>query len=604
MTPREYAEKVKTKFGPLLEKTPPSKLFLRDKVIFYVGGDLELASSSTRAKMDFLRKKGATVLPTYDPDVVTHIVIDKRAKGSTLKALKLNSLDEIPDYIPTVTWDWVTPGHAPVEHEFMFSAFADRMDSDSRKASANRNGRGKGKAVAAPQPASFAGDEFSRIEDFTATEHKVALEDAPEFQLNSDAHTTSSKAVLPSGFTRHDAANDPLAEFYAQAKKDIDTEWINSSERESEGGSPPPEKGIRKPAFTCDQKGVNVGQCVNQDIVDKLTELMELHQSKLSKDDRWRAFNQIASGLSLRLIRLSPAIRAIKNYPTRIQSFSEAKAIKDVGEKTARKITEIIETGALKRIEYENTDDVRAMAIFKEIYGVGLNTAHNWYAAGCRTLEDIKQRKGGIQVTYVQEIGLKYYDDINQRIPRSEVTEIWNMIRPIALEIDPRLFIQIMGSYRRGKDTCGDIDILITRPIDDGKTHQGVLRRLLKELHLHGILTEDLAVPDFNSLEGTYRGLCRRDEASIRRRIDILVVEYENRGAALMYYTFNRAIRYKAGKMGYSLSQRGLFKNVIRDNNDRRRKLTAGVKIASETEEEIFRILEVPWQEPHERVRH
>lgn len=28
-----------------------------------------------------------------------------------------------------------------------------------------------------------------------------------------------------------------------------------------------------------------------------------------------------------------------------------------------------------------------------------------------------------------------------------------------------------------------------------------------------------------------------------------------------------------------------------------------GVLVASETEEEIFKILGVPWQEPHERVR-
>jgi len=115
-------------------------------------------------------------------------------------------------------------------------------------------------------------------------------------------------------------------------------------------------------------------------------------------------------------------------------------------------------------------------------------------------------------------------------------------------------------------------------------------------------------VPDnFDALEATYRGLCRRDAQSRRRRLDILTVPYDNKGAALLYYTgddiFNRAIRYKAGTMGFSLNQRGLSTAVTRDPNDRRKKLTQGTVLASKTEEEIFRILGVPWQEPHERVR-
>jgi DNA polymerase lambda len=71
--------------------------------------------------------------------------------------------------------------------------------------------------------------------------------------------------------------------------------------------------------------------------------------------------------------------------------------------------------------------------------------------------------------------------------------------------------------------------------------------------------------------------------------------------------------------MGYSLNQRGLFGGVVRDPKDRRIKLnkgevfimdsiaennnSVGSLVASETEEEIFKILNVPWQEPHERVR-
>lgn len=52
-------------------------------------------------------------------------------------------------------------------------------------------------------------------------------------------------------------------------------------------------------------------------------------------------------------------------------------------------------------------------------------------------------------------------------------------------------------------------------------THlSGVLRRLLRELHQQGIITEDLCLPeDFDDLELVYRGLCRKDANSPRRRI-------------------------------------------------------------------------------------
>lgn len=93
-----------------------------------------------------------------------------------------------------------------------------------------------------------------------------------------------------------------------------------------------------------------------------------------------------------------------------------------------------------------------------------------------------------------------------------------------------------------------------------------MLRRLLGELHQRGILTDDLAHPDdFDDLELVYRGLCRRNDQSPRRRIgeffdetspaqyhsplilinvilDILTVPYQCRGAAMLYYTVSLCV--------------------------------------------------------------
>ena len=50
--------------------------------------------------------------------------------------------------------------------------------------------------------------------------------------------------------------------------------------------------------------------------------------------------------------------------------------------------------------------------------------------------------------------------------------------------IDPLLVSVACGSYRRGKATCGDVDVLITHP--DGKSHKGVFSKILHSLHESG----------------------------------------------------------------------------------------------------------------------
>ena len=101
---------------------------------------------------------------------------------------------------------------------------------------------------------------------------------------------------------------------------------------------------------------------------------------------------------------------------------------------------EIINTGNLKRIGHENTEDVKVNKLFQGVFGVGgfyvcffvplfistdvscyifatsrmaqtgVKTAYTWYSAGARTLGDVLAGKGGIRLTAQQEIGIRYYD--------------------------------------------------------------------------------------------------------------------------------------------------------------------------------------------------
>ena len=75
-------------------------------------------------------------------------------------------------------------------------------------------------------------------------------------------------------------------------------------------------------------------------------------------------------------------------------------------------------------------------------------------------------------------MGMKYYEEFIERIPRSEVIEIESVVKEIAREINPGIIVVTCGSFRRGKPTCGDVDCLISHP--DGKSHKGVFHQVIK----------------------------------------------------------------------------------------------------------------------------
>ncbi|KAJ3749842.1 Nucleotidyltransferase [Lentinula detonsa] len=221
------------------------------------------------------------------------------------------------------------------------------------------------------------------------------------------------------------------------------------------------------------------------------------------------------------IVRIWLGIRALRAHPTRIKSLEDTQKIPGIGKKTAQKDS----------ISKNRRRPVKVVSIFTKIYGVALT--HHIV----------------VQVSKLQRC------DLNSRMPREEAKAIFELIKPIALRIDPKLVVEIMGSYRRGKADCGDIDILIT--------------------------------------------LC---PLIILNHSKLYIMVF---AAFLMFQgddMFNRSMRLLANKMGYSLNQRGLYAGVVRDPRNRTVKLNTGNLITSETEVEIFKALGVPWREPHERV--
>ncbi|MEE6486057.1 hypothetical protein FKM82_014494 [Ascaphus truei] len=320
----------------------------------------------------------------------------------------------------------------------------------------------------------------------------------------------------------------------------------------------------------------------NQPITDKLEVLAKAYSVQ---GDRWRSLGY------------TKAINALKSYHKPITSSQEACNIPGIGKKMAEKIEEILESGHLRKLDHIS-ESVPVLEIFSNIWGAGTKTAQTWYQQGFRSLDDIRTKAN---LTNQQTIGLKYYDDFLDRMSREEAGRIEETVRDVAQGINPDLMTVACGSFRRRKQTCGDVDVLVTHP--DGKSHKGIFSKLIDGLKMHRFLTDDLVSHEENGTQKKYMGVCCLQGPGQRhRRLDIIVVPYGEFACALMYFTgsahFNRSMRALAKTKGMSLSEHSLNKDVVRNGNV---KVGTGYPIATPTENDIFEILGLPFREPHER---
>ncbi|XP_015271424.1 PREDICTED: DNA polymerase lambda [Gekko japonicus] len=332
-------------------------------------------------------------------------------------------------------------------------------------------------------------------------------------------------------------------------------------------------------AQSSERKKINQNQC----ITEKLEVLAKAYSVQ---GDKWRALGY------------SKAINALKSYPKPVTSYQEACKIPGIGKQMAEKIMEILESGHLRKLDHIN-ENVSVLEVFSNIWGAGVKTAQLWYQQGFRTLDDIRTKAS---LTSQQAIGLKHYNDFLERMPREEAAEIEQTVREAARSINPGLVCMACGSFRRGKSTCGDVDVLVTHP--DGHSHQGVFSKLLNSLRKTGFLTDDLVSQEDNGNQKKYLGVCRLPGPDCcHRRLDIIVVPYSEFACALLYFTgsahFNRSMRALAKTKGMSLSEHALSSGVTRGPGGL--KTVSGVILPTVTEKDVFVHLGLPYREPHER---
>jgi DNA polymerase IV (family X) len=223
------------------------------------------------------------------------------------------------------------------------------------------------------------------------------------------------------------------------------------------------------------------------------------------------------------------------------------------------------------------------------------------FSFGYRTIEDLQKNPSPL-LNDNQKIGLELYQDLLAKIPREEVKQISEIVVQAAKNLleGQEIIANTCGSYRRGKEMCGDVDVLIT--FDDFIDKKQFLHELVKVLKEQNLITHTLVLSeDCKKHENlSFEGIARLNNG-LHRRLDIKVYPKRFYAWALMHFTgsanFNRSIRLFAKSKGFKLTDEGLF-IAIRKKGETH----CGANLVDcYTEEEIFKLFGMDYKPPEER---
>lgn len=321
---------------------------------------------------------------------------------------------------------------------------------------------------------------------------------------------------------------------------------------------------------------------INSDLIDVLSKLRDYYGWTNSKY-KASAYNK--------------AIGELKRYNKQItkDNLYEVKELNGIGAHLFDKICEFLHDKKIKDYDkIKNTKKYKAFDYFSKILGVGSSTINKWISMKiynkAQLINAKKQQK--IKLTKTQELGLKYYNDLNERMPHNEVSAIVSIIKRSLIYIDPKIIITVAGSYRRKLKTSGDIDILVSNKLSyDDEFNEKLKERLSHDNNVISVLSCGIQKLTF---------LYKSPISKKVRQIDILNLPYYSYWSGVLYFTgdatFNQVMRGIAAKLGYRLNQNGLYK--IKSNN---RTLKRPKLVVTNSEKDIFDELNMRYLLPEQR---
>jgi len=300
---------------------------------------------------------------------------------------------------------------------------------------------------------------------------------------------------------------------------------------------------------------------------------------------------EIAGEDPFRIRSYRNAAGVVENHPERIMDIladpsRKVTDIPGIGKGLAAVLGEIRERGSFERRDqllerYPPT----ALELFK-IQGLGPKTiALLWEHYRVSTIDDLERICREQKLRVLPRLGAKLEEKILRSIAhyrQSAGRFLLDFAAEVAegltryLEGTPGVVrITPAGSYRRGKETVGDLDLLVAGP--------GAPAALERFVTYPGI-GEILA-------KGANKASAKVGSPAIQ--VDVRALATESYGAALQYFTgskdHNVALRTRCLKLGYTLNEYGLFR------------LEGELKVAGESEAEVYQKLGLAWIPPELR---
>lgn len=274
----------------------------------------------------------------------------------------------------------------------------------------------------------------------------------------------------------------------------------------------------------------------NQQVAGVLSFMGQLLEIKGANVFKIRAFYRAADVVG----RLARPVAGMEEH--------ELEEVAGIGENIARKIADIVKSGTCAELEGLKGEIPASLIELLGLEGIGPKTvAVLWKKLGILSIDDLEKAARGHRIRAVKGFGEKkekiflesiaHMRDEAGRMNRIEAEEI---VAQVVRVLSPGTY-EVAGSFRRGKSTIGDIDIVSTE-------HPSVVNPRLRQ------------VSDQIIDEGDKKTSIR----VMSRRVDVRFADAGEFGSMLLYLTgskpFNIRLRELAMGRGYKISEYGIEK--------------------------------------------